>query len=192
MLNRELLKTGSKPAPGELALVQAVVNTLDMEDGTDDLATPDLTRQWLVRFGLLEESATVSEPDYRVMLALREGLRSALMANEGEAVLGGWLDELNRIASQSRMTVRFSADGRAELIQASEGIARAVGVLLAIVAQSVVDGSWARLKICSSSTCKWAFYDSSKNQSGRWCSMSVCGSRLKAREYRKRRLQKTP
>jgi predicted RNA-binding Zn ribbon-like protein len=32
------------------------------------------------------------------------------------------------------------------------------------------------------------FFDNSRNQSGRWCSMSVCGGREKAKtHYRRRR-----
>jgi predicted RNA-binding Zn ribbon-like protein len=46
--------------------------------------------------------------------------------------------------------------------------------------------TWARLKACRSDTCRWAFYDHSKNRSGHWCSMEVCGARHKAREYRAR------
>jgi predicted RNA-binding Zn ribbon-like protein len=47
--------------------------------------------------------------------------------------------------------------------------------------------TWSRLKACRDDTCKWAFYDHSKNRSGHWCSMEVCGSRHKARQYRERR-----
>ncbi|HKC76276.1 MAG TPA: CGNR zinc finger domain-containing protein [Chloroflexota bacterium] len=46
-----------------------------------------------------------------------------------------------------------------------------------------------RLKICRNETCRWAFYDYSKNRSGAWCTMAVCGSRSKARTYRQRRRQ---
>jgi len=191
MLNRGKLKTGSKPAPGELALVQAVVNTLDLESNCDDIGTPALLGDWLTRYGLLEESVTVSKRDWKMMMAIREAFRQALALNTGEQLSETALDQLNRIVSQFQMTVVFRSDGRADITQNSTGIAGAAGQLLVIVGQAVMDGTWARLKICSSSACKWAFYDSSKNQSGRWCSMSVCGSRLKARQYRKRRLERT-
>jgi predicted RNA-binding Zn ribbon-like protein len=191
MLNRDQLKTGSKPAPGELVLVQAVINTLDLEEETDDLSTPELLRLWLVRYGLLDGSAGVSEKDWNMMIALREALRQSLMANSGEVISATSLDQLNRIASQFQMTVTFRSDGCAELTQIDAGVSGAAGQLLVIVAQAVMDGSWARLKVCRSSVCRWAFYDSSKNQSGRWCSMSVCGSRLKAHQYRKRRSERT-
>jgi predicted RNA-binding Zn ribbon-like protein len=191
VLNREQLKTGSKPAPGELALVQAVINTIDLENGTDDLASPELLRQWLVQFGLLAAKTRVDDRDWKLFMALREGLRGSLLANHGDELPEVVLENLNRLVSQFQLSLVFQRDGRAQLVAINEGVAGAAGQLLAIVAQAVMDGSWSRLKICSSATCKWAFYDSSKNQSGRWCSMSVCGSRLKAREYRRRRAQQT-
>lgn len=191
MLNRDQLKTGSKPAPGELALVQALVNTLDLEANTDDVGDPVVLKAWLVRFGLLGGSAAVAERDWQMMMALRESLRQALMLNNGETLGEPVLDRLNHVVSQFQITVAFRSDGRADITQSSTGIAGAAGQLLVIVAQAIMDGSWTRLKVCSSSSCRWAFYDSSKNQSGRWCTMSVCGSRLKARQYRKRRSERT-
>ncbi|MDQ3777760.1 MAG: CGNR zinc finger domain-containing protein [Actinomycetota bacterium] len=50
------------------------------------------------------------------------------------------------------------------------------------------DGSWQRLKTCRN--CGWAFWDESKNRSGVWCSMQLCGSRLKVRRYRNRTLDR--
>jgi len=49
-----------------------------------------------------------------------------------------------------------------------------------------MDGTWARVKACVADDCQWAFYDSSRNRSGRWCDMAVCGNREKVRTYRSR------
>jgi predicted RNA-binding Zn ribbon-like protein len=83
--------------------------------------------------------------------------------------------------------VRFGADGPWFISPAGSGVDGAIGVLLAIVARSLADGSWSRLKICHGHHCGWAFYDHSRNRSGRWCSMSVCGGREKARAHYHRR-----
>jgi predicted RNA-binding Zn ribbon-like protein len=40
---------------------------------------------------------------------------------------------------------------------------------------------------CARDGCDWLFVDSSKNHSRRWCSMNMCGSRIKARRYYQRR-----
>ena len=58
---------------------------------------------------------------------------------------------------------------------------------VAIVAESVAGGSWERLKACPREECEWAFFDRSKNRSGRWCRMEECGNLAKARAFRERR-----
>jgi predicted RNA-binding Zn ribbon-like protein len=79
-----------------------------------------------------------------------------------------------------------------------DGLDAALAVIAVIVAAAQIDGNWTRLKACPGldsrgaelggvHRCGWAFYDQSRNQSSNWCSMSVCGQREKAREYRQRR-----
>ncbi len=43
-----------------------------------------------------------------------------------------------------------------------------------------------RVRECGGEGCAWLFIDTSKNGSRRWCDMSVCGNRAKARRHRKR------
>ena len=48
-------------------------------------------------------------------------------------------------------------------------------------------GDWQRVKVCSRGTCRWAFYDHSRNNSSRWCASTICGAREKSmRAYRRR------
>jgi predicted RNA-binding Zn ribbon-like protein len=54
------------------------------------------------------------------------------------------------------------------------------------VLRAQADGSWERLKACRDEECRWVFYDSSRNRSGTWCDMGLCGSRTKVRAYRQR------
>jgi predicted RNA-binding Zn ribbon-like protein len=60
----------------------------------------------------------------------------------------------------------------------------AVGAVLAAAYAGIAEGTWPRLKACRN--CHWAFYDTSKNRSGTWCSMQLCGNRLKTRRFRSR------
>ncbi|MGZ5324519.1 MAG: CGNR zinc finger domain-containing protein, partial [Solirubrobacterales bacterium] len=46
--------------------------------------------------------------------------------------------------------------------------------------------TWERLKLCENPDCLWAFYDNSRNRSGSWCRMGLCGNRIKNRAYRER------
>jgi predicted RNA-binding Zn ribbon-like protein len=62
----------------------------------------------------------------------------------------------------------------------------AVGSVLASATRLTVLGEWDRFKICPADTCRWAFFDRSRNRSRTWCSMQVCGNREKARAWRER------
>jgi predicted RNA-binding Zn ribbon-like protein len=68
---------------------------------------------------------------------------------------------------------------------ADSGVA-GLDAIVETVAASVAGGGWERLKLCASGDCRWAFYDTSRNGGGRWCSMEVCGNRHKTRAYRRR------
>jgi predicted RNA-binding Zn ribbon-like protein len=59
--------------------------------------------------------------------------------------------------------------------------------LLAEAVRAEAEGRWGRLKACRNEGCRWAFYDASKNRSGKWCNMDVCGARHKMRVYRERK-----
>ena len=81
----------------------------------------------------------------------------------------------------------FDDEGQPVLGPGSAGCRGALAALLAGVAVASAQGTWERLKACSAESCQWAFYDRSKNRSGRWCSMQTCGNRTKTRTYRSRR-----
>lgn len=178
-------ETGARPAPGDLALVQVFLNTVDIEGGEETLASPAELERWLRRHGLLEPAAPLTDADLRLAIQVREALRRLAYANhegvadpEGAAVL-------DRVAANARLRVRFG-DGGMRLEPELPGIDGALARLLSIVYAATVQGTWPRLKACRRETCRWAFYDGSRNRSSSWCSMAVCGNREKARSYRRR------
>ena len=194
---------GRPPAPGELAIVQGFINSffdLEGEWGADLFATPDRLARWLVDRGLVAAGTTLRARDRTRALTVREGLRGLAAANNEawelvpaqELVLAGEADpatslaDLNRAAGGARVEVHLDPDGP-RFAATGTGLDRALGVLLAITATAMLDGSWRRLKACPGHQCGWAFYDHSRNQTGRWCSMSVCGGRAKARAHYHRR-----
>jgi predicted RNA-binding Zn ribbon-like protein len=175
------------PAPGALALVQAFVNTYDSEPGTEDLGSPEQLRSWLVGHDLAHGNIIATDADLDRAKLLRESLRALLETNNGAPGDAEAIETLNLAACDARLRVRFNDEGRAMLEPDAQGIDGALGRLLAIVYTSMAVGSWERLKACRCETCRWAFYDYSKNHSSTWCTMTTCGSREKARAYRKRR-----
>ncbi len=179
----------NKAAPGPLALVQAFVNTQygQQRRAYVKLTSPEELRAWLVAHDLLADGTPVTEGDFRRVLLLREALRSLLRANNETGMLASLVEVLNHLASNAPLTVRFHHDGSPTLEPAIAGVDGALARLVGIVFTAMMDGTWARLKACRNDRCQKAFYDTSKNRSGAWCSMAGCGSRLKARAYRHRR-----
>lgn len=173
--------------PVRLEIIRAFVNTLDIEDERDELASADALNAWLVGRGLLSDGAPVSESDLRTALDLRESLRALMLANNGEELQPAVLDTLNRVSDLAAVSFSFGPDGSVSLSPAGPGVCGALGVMLGSVYAAMVDGTWARMKACRNDTCEWAFYDHSKNHSATWCSMESCGSRVKARNYRRRK-----
>jgi predicted RNA-binding Zn ribbon-like protein len=174
-------------APGDLELVRRFVNTRDVEEGTDELDGPDSLLDWFSGMNLLDDEAIADEEDLERALALREGIRSLLLAkSNGEVVEPANLRELNRVAGSVCLRVRFDEDGIATLGPESSGMSAALGRILAAVVRATDEGIWDRLKVCTNDACQWAFYDRSKNRSGKWCTMEVCGNRMKARTFRQR------
>jgi predicted RNA-binding Zn ribbon-like protein len=173
-------------APGDLELVRRFVNTRDIEEGSEELDSPDSLITWFAGIGLLDDEAAADEKDLERTLALREGIRSLLLANNGEGIETVRIRELNRAIGGMCLTVRFDNDGRATLKPESSGVSAALGRILAAVVRAMEEGSWGRLKVCPNDACQWAFYDYSKNRSGKWCTMEVCGNRMKARTFRQR------
>ncbi len=173
-------------APGDLELVRRFVNTRDLEEGTDELDGPESLLGWFSGIDLLDKEAIADEEDLKRALALREGIRSLLLANNGEGLEPANLRELNRVAGSVCLRVRFDEDGRPTLGPESSGASAALGRILAAVVRATKEGIWGRLKICSNDACQWAFYDRSRNRSGKWCTMEVCGNRMKARTFRQR------
>ena len=182
------MATQSKEAPGDLAAVRAFVNTRDIDHGVEELDTPEALVAWLAEHGLIDEHATARPGDVRRAVLFREALRELLLSNNDGHQLP--LDVGADAERRRRPRPPAPAHGR-ERACPPAGRGRhgraALGRLLVIVYRAMENDTWPRLKACREDTCRWAFYDHSKNRSGHWCSMEVCGSRHKARLYRERR-----
>ena len=181
-----------KPAPGRLALVQSFVNTRNVMHGYDLLEDVEGATAWLREQGFLGEEAGVDEADRRRLVAFREGFRGLLLAHNGE--IGGGanataaLNEL--LASSAPLRVRFDMEGEPSLepaVGSGPSVQEIMGKVVVAVVAAASEGTWRRLKACRNEGCLWAFYDRSKNRSGSWCTMDVCGARAKMSAYRRRK-----
>ena len=189
---------GRTPAPGTLALVQSFINShydLEVTHGADLFATPAALASWLRDRGLIDRGVRVGDGDLARALAVREALRSLASSdgdhnhdhNHDHDADPAALRDLNSAAAGAPVEVRFGTDGPEYVLHHDHGVGAALGLVLALCATAMIDGTWARLKACPGDGCGWVFYDQSRNQTGRWCSMSVCGGRAKARAHYRRR-----
>ena len=170
-------------APPAARLIRDFVNTYEPQTGEEELHDPGDLRHWLdQRVPDLSPLVTgLDEDDLAVALRLREGLRAVLLAHAGHDADPAAIADLD--ASLSRLPVRLqlAADGHRLLPADDSALAQALAPLVDAVRACGQDSSWHRLKACSRETCHWAYYDGSRNQSRRWCSMAGCGNYIKMR-----------
>ena len=178
------------PAPGTLHLLQQFINTYNIEREhiglrTEEFESPVDLRRWLVKHALLARGVRIDAGELRRAREVREALRRLLLAHNGRPVESTAVEVLNRLARDARLEVRLRPDGQMGLESRAAGLVGSLGRLVAAAFMAQAEGTWQRLKACR--RCHWAFYDQSKNRSGRWCVMSICGNRVKAQAYRARR-----
>jgi predicted RNA-binding Zn ribbon-like protein len=179
-----------KLAPPPLRLVQQFINTVDKEHGRDRLPTPAALHEWLVEHELPLKRSRLRRAELERALAIRDGLRLLVNTHRAAPPRDKHLEILNRAAVEAKLTVRFESDGSAVLAPGATDVAGAIGQLLVIAYVSMLDGSWRRLKSCPN--CNWVFYDYSRNHSATWCSMKLCGNRMKTRSYYRRHRSPRP
>jgi len=179
-----------KAAPEPLLAVQAFANTLDVEDEIDLLDSVADAKVWLRQSGLGTSSLWVTAALLKAAKQLRTLIRRLLAANERGDTDQKAAEALGRLASEHRIPLRASSDGRLEVDDTPANMPNELlAQLLGIVFQAQATGEWDRLKLCANPDCAWAFYDNSRNRSGSWCRMGLCGNRIKNRTYRERQRQ---
>jgi predicted RNA-binding Zn ribbon-like protein len=177
----------NKTAPQPLYLVQRFVNSVDLESGEDELESPEALRDWFAERGLMDAGDAVGPADLRRAVDVREGLRAVLRHNNGLPLDEERVERLDRAVRRAGVRVEFAPGREPALVPDAAGVDGAIARLMAIVAAAVEHGRWERLKACPREACEWAFYDKSKNRSGRWCKMETCGNIEKAKAFRERR-----
>jgi predicted RNA-binding Zn ribbon-like protein len=170
-------------APGALELVRRFVNTLNLPDGPDELDTLDKARSWCLSYGL----APVRDSVHLGLLHdFRETLRDLLFANNGEGDAATAWRELNPFMASTRLSLSVNPYHGLELLPAHEEDKGPIASLLAVVYEAQVRETWPRLRACRRQSCRFAYYDQTKNGSRAWCSMATCGNQAKAQRRRER------
>ncbi|MEU9826148.1 CGNR zinc finger domain-containing protein [Micromonospora chersina] len=170
-----------RPVPAAVRLVRDFVNTFEPQVDEESLVTPDALRDWLVQRGLIPAGARLGRADLAAARTVREGLRAVLLGHAGHPADPGALRRLDEALAATPVRMTF-ADGGPRLVPARPGpLDVALAALVDAIRQCAQDQVWTRLKVCDRDTCRWAYYDASRNQARRWCSMAGCGNYVKMR-----------
>lgn len=182
------------PAPGRLELVRNFLNTYDAQKNVDAIATPAALTAWLKENDLIDRKAKIGVGQGEVSYAqrVREDIRALAQRNNG-------LDcdcptaELEAASRRSGYRMELDpATGTCALRAEADGLDGALGRILAAVHAAMLERTWSRLKACADETCRWAYFDHSKNGCSRWCSPDTCGNRSKVKRFRERHAQNAP
>ena len=136
-----------------------------------------------------ERSPTASRV-MRAMRSLREKLRKEVLSwEQGTSVQGGTLHELNQLLAKYPMRAKLLGGKKSSLRMQLYCEARKPEDLFAPVVHSaaILFSAIDRSRVRKCDQCVLHFYDISKKGTRRWCSMQLCGNRLKVAAYAARK-----
>jgi hypothetical protein len=158
-------------------LLLDLLNTTPVLDGVsqDELADADAGRRWLAAHG-----QPVSGDEWRALLDVRAVLQDVVRGGTSPTSLAPFIDGVSARASLAGERIEWILD----VPEGRSAAARAVLAWDALRASSP-----GRLRPCANPECRLFLIDRSKSNSARWCSMAVCGNRMKARRHYQRTRQ---
>jgi predicted RNA-binding Zn ribbon-like protein len=182
--------------PDELANLFDFANTLDVRHFThhgvphqqgDVLESPRELAAWMSQRGLLwtNANAKVTNAMFEAALSLRASIRDYLQSDPDERSRNrDAVRSLNRALELFPLAVE-ARDGMT-LKAVREDALAGLSSVVAELYDGSRNGTLDRLKMCASDECRRVFFDRSKPATRRWCMSSLCGNRMKTRNYRAR------
>src|SRR5262245_34099458 len=160
-------------------LLLDLLNTTPVVDGTptDGLADSRAGRRWLAAHG-----RPASDDEWRAVLEVRTALQNVVRGNASPAPVARFVEGVSYRAS-------LSGEGIAWTLDLPEG--RSAAALAVLTWDALRVSGPGRLRPCANTECQLFLIDHSKPNSARWCSMAICGNRMKARRHYQRH-RRTP
>jgi predicted RNA-binding Zn ribbon-like protein len=128
-----------------------------------------------------------AEAVYELGISLREAIWAVFSAlASGEAPRDADLDLIGDAAAAGAARSRLLYDRHGvgwSLPSDGDELERPLWEIGRSAAELLTSGERDRVKECASARCEWVFLDRSRNRSRRWCDMSDCGNRAKARRF---------
>jgi predicted RNA-binding Zn ribbon-like protein len=160
--------------PARESLLLDLLNTTPVVDGVprDDLADAAAGRRWLAAHDL-----PATEDERRALLAARDALQRIVRGDGPPAAVA-------RFVAGVSYRPKAGDDGLDWALDLPAGRSGAARAVLAWDALRV--SSPGRLRPCANPDCRLFLIDHSKPNRARWCSMAVCGNRMKVRRHYQR------
>ena len=160
-------------APDEGFLL-AILNSTPVVDGvpTDDLADPNRARAWLARMGGLS-----TEAELQHVRQVRQALQAVVRGQQPPDVLAPALQDVTCVPALTDGQITWTLSAPPD---------RKLAVRAVLAWDALAKHSPGRLRPCANDECRLFLIDHSKANAARWCSMAVCGNRMKARRHYQR------
>ncbi len=181
--------------PDELANLYDFANSLDVRHFThhgvqhvqgDELGSPRELGAWMAARGLSWTGAKITPAMFETALQLRASVRFYLERDPIERRRNkDAVQSLNKAMSLFPLTADARSD-RMTLRGARDDALAGLSLVVAELYDGSVRGTLDRLKMCAAEECRRLFYDRSKPATRRWCMSTLCGNRIKTRNYRER------
>jgi predicted RNA-binding Zn ribbon-like protein len=167
---------------------------------TELLPDFDALERWLIASGIVHSGkikkllrswreTPAAAAFHRELIGFRERLRDAILRIEGGMLPSDdFLKEMNvRLLEYPLYTALRKRDGRIvrEVLFEPDEPADLWAPIMDGVAELLSGTDRQRVRKCES--CVVHFFDTSKKGSRRWCSMNICGNRLKVAAYQRRK-----
>ena len=161
--------------------------------GGDGLATWDDVVAFLVAAGAATGPDREGDAGraFARALALRRALRDLLAAMAGRRPLATTsVEAVNAVLRTGAGHERLVADGRGWRLEFAPGRGDRSAALVPIArsaAALVTEARSGAVRKCGNPRCVLYFHDDSRGRRRRWCSMAVCGNRMKVAAHARRR-----
>jgi predicted RNA-binding Zn ribbon-like protein len=152
----------------------AVLNSTPVVEGvqTDDLADSSRARAWLAAAG-----GAGTDAELRHVLAARLALQAVVRGEQQPDVLAPALQGVTYVPVVQDGRITWTLNVPPE---------RKLAVRAVLAWDALARHSPGRLRPCANDECRLFLIDHSKANAARWCSMAVCGNRMKARRHYQR------
>jgi len=123
-------------------------------------------------------------------LALRATVRAVLEALAARRPLqAGWVEAVNRALAMGEgaaCLVRHGRGWRLDFASTRREPLRALAPIARSLADLIAQGRGVTIRKCANPRCLLYFRDTSRSRRRRWCSMAVCGNRMKVAAHTRR------